>query len=117
MDKHCSHPYWRIVGVPLTAFAAVTLFCTWLFQYFYLRHVVLESETLKLLTQSVYEMAVLGLFAVTIWAILRRHRAILGRSVPALTKTTLVALIVLSSFGFVVGLTLVCAALWRMADA
>jgi hypothetical protein len=105
------------VGVPLIAFIAVTLFWSWLFQYFYLRHVVLESETLKLLTQSIFEMAVLGSFAVTIRAILCRHRAIPGRSVPVLTKTTLVALIVLSSFGFVASLTFACMALWRMANA
>lgn len=107
MDNQRLHLYWRIVGIPLMTFLAVTVFFSWLFQVFYFRRGVLEDQTLQTLVSSLYTLAVFGSFAVTIGAILRRHRALLGRLVPVLTRTALMILIVLSSLGCALSLVII----------
>jgi len=114
MDKHRLNIYLRIIGIPVAAFAAVTVLCSWLFQCIYLYPAVLASETLKTLTEAIFGMTILGSFVVTLCVILRRHHLLLGRSISTLVRITLVLLIVLSLLGLTMNIAVALATLMRI---
>ena len=91
-----------------------TVLFSLLFQWIYLKKVVLDNEVLQLLGGAIFGMAVLGTLAATLLVILRRYRCLYRRPVPSLTRTLLIVITIICAICFVLNGVVALVALWRV---